>query len=1014
MITGLVPWLAGSRVVFGPAQGYRDKAVIANFWSIVEAHRINVFSGVPTIYGTLLQTPTMGHDLSSLDFAVCGAAPMPVELFKRFEKETGIRILEAYGLTESACVASLNPIEGERRIGSIGPALPGQQMKSVILDEQGCYVREARCDETGTIALAGANIFTGYRSDEHNATAWIDCGDGVRWFNTGDLGRRDADGYFWLTGRKKQLIIRGGHNIDPATIEEPLHRHPDVALAAAVGRPDAHAGEVPVAYVQLRDGGAVTESELLAFAASVIGERAAVPKAIRIVPQIPVTAVGKISSPRSCCGRSRTSCAARLRRRELRWARSSYEATAGADWWLKSRCGKTPRHWRRRSGVTRSPPNSARRDGTARRPSQLHQEMQSPPVSRPEREAACDQRGARAMNTQHFYYNQTKGTIMQQQHLPPKGGIAIRRRAASLAVASLFAAAGNALAFEIATGNDDIAMRWDNTVRYNLADACKARTARSSRPEQRRRRPQLLQAARSSRTASTSCPSSTSSRSATTASAVSGAGWYDAAYNSLDNTQHRDREHAGQRLPVAGALSPYTKRYAKGASGEIARRVRLRQLRRRATCRSTSRRASTRVLGRQPAARRRDPQHLVRQYPLDIWKGFATPGTEAKELFRPRGGITLQAQPPDELSIAGQWFYNWQAVRIRNRAATSTIQDALNFGGDSLIIGPNPLAALDPGRTRALRLWRGQDIKPLANSARLATGASRRAGARVARRHDGLLLSQFDRHPCRRRWSTPGLAARAGRDVHGASAARRCRGNALLREPERHDGRRPAEVRQARHVQHRVRQQHPHLRRHAREEHRRRERRRGALVSPEHAAAERPGARCCPRRSCRRARLDRHHGGADAAARRARWATRSTASLNAVQHLPEDAAVRHRDARGRAHVDAMVEGHAERGGVQGPRQLHAPSTRRSKNFSGLAVNFTPTWFQVFPGVDLLAPDDVDPGHLRQRRRLVRRQQGRRQLERGPRARTSTRSTASTSSTAATTATTRPTDANRRA
>jgi len=297
MITGLVPWLAGSRVVFGPAQGYRDKAVIANFWSIVETHRINVFSGVPTIYGTLLQTPTRGHDLSSLDFAVCGAAPMPVELFKRFEKETGIRILEAYGLTESACVASLNPIDGERRIGSIGPALPGQQMKSVILDEQGCYVREARCDETGTIALAGANIFTGYRSEEHNATAWIDCGDGVRWFNTGDLGRRDADGYFWLTGRKKQLIIRGGHNIDPATIEEPLHRHPDVALAAAVGRPDAHAGEVPVAYVQLRDGGAVTESELLAFAASVIGERAAVPKAIRIVPQIPVTAVGKIFKP---------------------------------------------------------------------------------------------------------------------------------------------------------------------------------------------------------------------------------------------------------------------------------------------------------------------------------------------------------------------------------------------------------------------------------------------------------------------------------------------------------------------------------------------------------------------------------------------------------------------------------------------------------------------------------------------------------------------------------------------
>src|SRR5205814_4608416 len=118
MLTALVPWLAGSHVVFGPAGGYRDKALIANFWAMVEAHRISAFSGVPTIFGTLLQQPVEGIDLSSLDFAICGAAPMPVELFKRFEQATGIRILEAYGLTESACVASLNPIGGERRIGS--------------------------------------------------------------------------------------------------------------------------------------------------------------------------------------------------------------------------------------------------------------------------------------------------------------------------------------------------------------------------------------------------------------------------------------------------------------------------------------------------------------------------------------------------------------------------------------------------------------------------------------------------------------------------------------------------------------------------------------------------------------------------------------------------------------------------------------------------------------------------------------------------------------------------------
>jgi fatty-acyl-CoA synthase len=297
MVTGLVPWLAGSHVVLGPASGYRDRAVVANFWRIVEAHRIHVFSGVPTILAALLDNDPENQNLSSLDFAICGAAPMPVELFRRFENATGVRILEGYGLTESACVASLNPVDGDRRVGSVGRPLPQQEMKAVIIDGAGNFVRDAAVDEIAIIVLRGPNVFQGYKSEEHNAGAWVDCGDGHRWFNTGDLGRRDADGYFWLTGRKKQLIIRGGHNIDPATIEEPLHLHPAVALAAAVGRPDARAGEVPVAYVQLRPDANASESELLDFAAARIGERAAVPRAIRIVKQMPVTAVGKIFKP---------------------------------------------------------------------------------------------------------------------------------------------------------------------------------------------------------------------------------------------------------------------------------------------------------------------------------------------------------------------------------------------------------------------------------------------------------------------------------------------------------------------------------------------------------------------------------------------------------------------------------------------------------------------------------------------------------------------------------------------
>ena len=302
MVTGLVPWIAGSHVVCGPANGYRDRAVIANFWALAEAYRINVFSGVPTIFSMLLQQPVNGHDLSSLDFAICGAAPMPVALFNRFEAVTerphprGLRAdrVGVRGLIQPG-------IEGERRIGSIGQALPWQKMKCVILDESGNYIRDAATDEVAVSSRSPAlgpmcSRATTATSTE-NATVWIDCHDEERWFNTGDLGRRDAEGYFWLTGRKKQLIIRGGHNIDPAIIEEPLLSHPDIALAAAIGRPDAYAGEVPVAYVQLRDGAEADENELLAFATRSIGERAAVPKAVRIVAQIPVTAVGKIFKP---------------------------------------------------------------------------------------------------------------------------------------------------------------------------------------------------------------------------------------------------------------------------------------------------------------------------------------------------------------------------------------------------------------------------------------------------------------------------------------------------------------------------------------------------------------------------------------------------------------------------------------------------------------------------------------------------------------------------------------------
>jgi fatty-acyl-CoA synthase len=220
---------------------------------------------------------------------------MPLELMRGFQQRTGLKILEGYGLTEGTCVSTVNPPRGESRLGSIGLRVPLQQMKAVVLDDAGAYQRDCETDEVGVLLISGPNVFVGYRIAEHSL--WVDTGDGRRWLNTGDLGRQDADGFFYLTGRKKELIIRGGHNIDPASIEQPLHEHPAVQIAAAVGRPDAHAGEVPVAYVQLKPGAEVGEADLMRFVQSRIGERAATPKAIRIIADMPLTGVGKIFKP---------------------------------------------------------------------------------------------------------------------------------------------------------------------------------------------------------------------------------------------------------------------------------------------------------------------------------------------------------------------------------------------------------------------------------------------------------------------------------------------------------------------------------------------------------------------------------------------------------------------------------------------------------------------------------------------------------------------------------------------
>jgi len=204
-----------------------------------------------------------------------------------------MKILEGYGLTEGTCASSINPYFGERKVGSIGLRLPYQEMKVFILDEKDQFVREAQTDEIGVVCIKGPNVFSGYLEAAHNRTAFPQKG----WFNTGDLGRRDSDGYVWLTGRKKDLIIRGGHNIDPIMIEEPLYRLPGVQTAAAVSRPDPHAGEVPVAYVQLQEKAELTAEQIMEYLKKEIGERAAMPKEVLIIKEMPLTPVGKIFKP---------------------------------------------------------------------------------------------------------------------------------------------------------------------------------------------------------------------------------------------------------------------------------------------------------------------------------------------------------------------------------------------------------------------------------------------------------------------------------------------------------------------------------------------------------------------------------------------------------------------------------------------------------------------------------------------------------------------------------------------
>jgi acyl-CoA synthetase (AMP-forming)/AMP-acid ligase II len=285
---------SGAHMVLPTPQGYRGEGVFDNFWKLIDHWKVTFLITVPTAIAALMQRP-VNADVSSLKTALSGSAPLPVELYNRFKAATGVEIAEGYGLTEATCLVSCNPVDGIKKVGSVGVVMPYCHVRILHADAAGTVTRECATDEVGEICVSNPGVFEGstYTEVDKNRGLFAE----GRYLRTGDLGRIDADGYLWITGRAKDLIIRGGHNIDPAVIEEALSGHPAVSFVGAIGQPDAFAGELPCAYVELVKGATVTVDDLFSHAAGHIQERAAVPKHIEILAELPKTAVGKIFKP---------------------------------------------------------------------------------------------------------------------------------------------------------------------------------------------------------------------------------------------------------------------------------------------------------------------------------------------------------------------------------------------------------------------------------------------------------------------------------------------------------------------------------------------------------------------------------------------------------------------------------------------------------------------------------------------------------------------------------------------
>ncbi|HEY7050093.1 MAG TPA: long-chain fatty acid--CoA ligase [Jatrophihabitantaceae bacterium] len=261
---------------FDPAQALR----------MLADHHATVFAGVPTMYSALLHVADRDdYDVSALRVCVSGGAAMPVEVLRRFEDAFGCIVLEGYGLSETSPVASFNRPDRTRKPGSIGTPVRGVEMR--VVNEAGDPLPQG---DVGEIAIRGHNIMKGYW---HKPDATANAIDAEGWFRTGDVGRVDEDGYYYIVDRKKDLIIRGGYNVYPREIEEVLYEHPAVAEAAVIGMPHGELGEEVGAAVVLRPGMSVTADELRAFVKARVAAYK-YPRRVWFVEALPKGPTGKI------------------------------------------------------------------------------------------------------------------------------------------------------------------------------------------------------------------------------------------------------------------------------------------------------------------------------------------------------------------------------------------------------------------------------------------------------------------------------------------------------------------------------------------------------------------------------------------------------------------------------------------------------------------------------------------------------------------------------------------------